>query len=312
MAKENVIEVRNLTKDYKKGRGIFGFEFNVKKGEIFGLVGTNGSGKTTTIRHMMGFVHGNNGSVSVNGFDAWKDAAKIKQFVGYVPGQIDFPDVGTGTSFLKIQADLMGLRDTSYMNELIDRFKIDITAPLKRMSKGMKQKMALVAAFMAQPDIYLLDEPSTGLDPLMRDTLIELILEQKALGKTIFMSSHVFKELEDTCDTVMFIRNGHVVNTVQREQYSDDPREAYTFVLSDENEYLKCRELVNKFMTTHKDRNIACRRRHSHHWITLNIPVVLLNEMFALMSQFKVAALNNEAYSLEKYYINVIENMEVQ
>lgn len=312
MANENSIEVRKLTKDYKKGRGIFDFTFSVKKGEIFGLVGTNGSGKTTTMRHMMGFIHGNTGTVTINGLDAWKDAAKIKQSVGYVPGQIDFPDVGNGTSFLKIQAELMGLHDLSYMNELIDRFKIDISAPLKRMSKGMKQKMALVAAFMGQPDIYLLDEPSTGLDPLMRDTLIEIILEQKAQGKTVFMSSHVFKELEDTCDTVMFIRNGHIVQTVRRSQYTANPRETYTFELANEAEYLRCRECVQAFLSAHSAQQITCQRRHSHHWITLDIPVELLNEMFALMAQFQVKAMQNEAYSLEKYYINVIENMEVQ
>lgn len=124
---ENIIEVKNLTKDYGHGRGIFDFSFGVKQGSVFGLVGTNGSGKTTTIRHMMGFIKSDKGSVAIHGLDAWKDAAKIKKMVGYIPGQIDFPDVGTGTAFLKIQADMLGMKDFSYMNDLIDRFKIDIT-----------------------------------------------------------------------------------------------------------------------------------------------------------------------------------------
>lgn len=211
-----IIRTTGLTKDYKKGKGIFDFQFSVQQGEVFGLVGTNGSGKTTTIRHMMGFIKGDSGNVKIKGMDSWKNSAKLKKIIGYVPGQIDFPDVGTGTAFLKIQSNFLGMKDLTFMNELIDRFKIDITAPLKTMSKGMKQKMALVAAFMSEPDIYLLDEPSTGLDPLMRDTLIELILEQKAKGKTIFMSSRIFKELEDTCDTVLFIKNGHIINQVGR------------------------------------------------------------------------------------------------
>ncbi len=307
---ENVIEVNRLTKDYGQGKGIFDFDFSVKKGQVFGLVGTNGSGKTTTIRHMMGFIKGDSGNVKINGLDAWKDSAEIKKLVGYIPGQIDFPDVGSGTAFLKIQADMLGMKDLSYMNELIDRFKIDITAPLKRMSKGMKQKMAIVAAFMTQPQIYLLDEPSTGLDPLMRDTLIEVILEQKAQGKTIFLSSHIFKELEDTCDSVMFIRNGKMTDTVNKSQYEAEPRETYTFTLGSENEYLACREYVSEFIGLHPKDGVQCWRRHHHHMITLNLPVRLLNEMFAVFADFNISALNSEPFTLEKYYTTIIENME--
>ena len=100
---KEIIQVKNLTKDYKSGKGIFDFDFSVQEGEVFGLVGTNGSGKTTTIRHMMGFIKGDTGSVKINGMDCWKDSAKIKKMIGYVPGQIDFPDVGNGSAFLKIQ-----------------------------------------------------------------------------------------------------------------------------------------------------------------------------------------------------------------
>ena len=307
---ENIIEVKNLTKDYGHGRGIFDFSFGVKQGSVFGLVGTNGSGKTTTIRHMMGFIKSDKGSVAIHGLDAWKDAAKIKKMVGYIPGLIDFPDVGTGTAFLKIQADMLGMKDFSYMNDLIDRFKIDITAPLKRMSKGMKQKMGIVAAFMAQPDIYLLDEPSTGLDPLMRDTLIELILEQKAQGKTIFLSSHIFKELEDTCDSVLFIHDGRMVDITDRSLYEADPRETYTFTLADEEEYILCRDKVQEFIDGHPDAGIQCWRRHRHHSFTLNLPVALLNELFSLFARYTVTALGSEPFTLEKYYTTIIENVE--
>ena len=259
---------------------------------------------------MMGFIKSDKGSVAIHGLDAWKDAAKIKKMVGYIPGQIDFPDVGTGTAFLKIQADMLGMKDFSYMNDLIDRFKIDITAPLKRMSKGMKQKMGIVAAFMAQPDIYLLDEPSTGLDPLMRDTLIELILEQKAQGKTIFLSSHIFKELEDTCDSVLFIHDGRMVDITDRSLYEAAPRETYTFTLADEEEYILCRDKVQEFIDGHPEAGIQCWRRHRHHSFTLNLPVALLNELFSLFARYTVTALGSEPFTLEKYYTTIIENVE--
>ncbi|MCI1269032.1 MAG: ATP-binding cassette domain-containing protein [Ruminococcus sp.] len=182
------IKINSLTKDYGNGKGIFGFDYSIKEGETFGLVGTNGSGKTTTMRHLMGFLKADNGNCEINGKDCWKKSRDIMKHIGYVPGEIDFPDVGTGESFLKLQAQFLGLKDMSYTNELIDRFKLAADAPLRRMSKGMKQKTALVAAFMSKPDILLLDEPSTGLDPLMRDTLIKLILEQRQRGATVFMS----------------------------------------------------------------------------------------------------------------------------
>lgn len=312
MKKENIIEVRNITKDYGKGRGIFDFSFNVKKGEVFGLVGTNGSGKTTTMRHLMGFIKGNSGTVDIDGMDAWKDAADVKRKVGYIPGQIDFPDVGSGTAFLKIQTELMGLKDLSYMNSLIDRFKIDITAPLRRMSKGMKQKMAIVACFMTQPDIYLLDEPSTGLDPLMRDTLIEVILEQKKKGKTIFMSSHIFKELEDTCDSIMFIKNGHIINTVRRSQFDADPHESYTIVFHSKKDYERYLQ-YDHHMTDGKSLGDALiLQEDDRQRVTVNIPVVRLNDFFKDLSEYSISSLSNEAYTLEKYYVNIIENQEVR
>ena len=170
--------------------------------------------------------------------------------------------------------------------------------------------MGIVAAFMAQPDIYLLDEPSTGLDPLMRDTLIELILEQKAQGKTIFLSSHIFKELEDTCDSVLFIHDGRMVDITDRSLYEADPRETYTFTLADEEEYILCRDKVQEFIDGHPDAGIQCWRRHRHHSFTLNLPVALLNELFSLFARYTVTALGSEPFTLEKYYTTIIENVE--
>lgn len=301
--KEICIKVQNLTKDYKKGKGIFDFSFEVKKGEIFGLVGTNGSGKTTTMRHLMGFIKGDSGKCYINGYDCWKNADKVKKIVGYVPGQIDFPDVGTGTDFLKSQAQLLKLKDLSYMNYLIDKFKIDITAPLKRMSKGMKQKMGLVAAFMTDADVYLLDEPSTGLDPLMRDTLIEIILEQKQKGRTIFMSSHIFKELEDTCDTVLFIENGKIVNLVRRSQFEEAPKEQFTIGFKTEKD-------MKDFININKNRkNLSILNTFElKNEVIVNLVMYKVNEFLEELANYDLSYLNNDPYTLEDYYINIIKN----
>ncbi|MBU3099412.1 MULTISPECIES: ABC transporter ATP-binding protein [Clostridium] len=299
---EKIINISNLTKDYGHGRGIFDFSFDIKRGEVFGLVGTNGSGKTTTIRNMMGFIKPQNGKITINGNDSWKDAYEIKKSVGYIPGQIDFPDVGTGTDFLKIQADFLGIKDLSYMNKLIDMFKLDSDASLKRMSKGMKQKTAIVAAFMSQPDILIMDEPSTGLDPMMRDKLIELILEQKKKGKTIFLSSHIFKELEDTCDRVAFIHNGKMINIVDRAQYEENMDKQYKIGFAVPKEYQQFLKCNYEILTQNENYN----------HLVIKINDTQMNRLFKSLQPYNIRYINYQPYTLEWYYTNIIEKQEVQ
>lgn len=211
---DTIIRTDHLTRDYGHGHGIFDISLAVKPGEVFGFIGTNGSGKTTTIRHLMGFLHPDRGSASVMGMDAWKRSIDVKPFVSYVPGEIAFPRLKSGTEFLKLQAEYLGVKDFAYMNRLIRMFQLDPTANLKRMSKGMKQKTALVAALMGDRDVLILDEPTTGLDPLMREVFLDLIREEKAKGKTIFMSSHIFEEIEDVCDRAAIINGGKIVDEI--------------------------------------------------------------------------------------------------
>ena len=146
-------EIKNLTKDYGEGRGIFGIHLSIAEGEMVGFAGTNGSGKTTTIRHIMGFLQPTDGAVYVNGLEAWKHSSEYIRSIGYVPGEIAFPDLKTGTAFLRSQADFLGVSDMSYANRLIEKLQLDPSASLKRMSKGMKQNTAIVAALMADPAI---------------------------------------------------------------------------------------------------------------------------------------------------------------
>lgn len=219
---ESIINVFGVTKDYGNGRGVFDLEFGVEQGECFGYVGTNGSGKTTTIRSMMGFIKPNKGSVYVKGMSAWEKAVDIKKHVSYVPGEIAFPPLKTGMDFLKTQARYLGIKDLSYMNKLIEMFRLDPTANLARMSKGMKQKTALIAALMGDREILILDEPTTGLDPLMREVFVDLINNEKKRGKTIFISDHIFEEVEELCDRTAFIKDGHIINIVDMDELRDN------------------------------------------------------------------------------------------
>lgn len=236
---DTVLQAINLTKDYGSGRGVFDINLSVKKGEVFGYIGTNGSGKTTTIRQFMGFLKPDAGSASVMGLDSWKNAADIMRYVSYIPGEIAFPSLKTGVQFLKLQADYLGVRDFTYMNKLIGILQLDPTANLKRMSKGMKQKTAIVAALMGQKDILIMDEPTTGLDPLMRDSFTELIREEKKNGRTIFMSSHIFEEIEEVCDKVAMIKDGRLLDVADLYKLRHCKNKDYTVEFKSRQELLR-------------------------------------------------------------------------
>ncbi|MCD7762148.1 MAG: ATP-binding cassette domain-containing protein [Lachnospiraceae bacterium] len=238
-----LISVRNLTKDYGDNRGVFDISLDIQEGEVFGYLGTNGSGKTTTIRHMMGFLKPDSGEVLVNGLNPWRQAPEVMKDVSYIPGEIAFPDLPTGTDFFKVQAQFLGVKDFTYMNHLIDLLGLDPSANLKRMSKGMKQKTAIVAALMGDKKILIMDEPTTGLDPLMRETFLELVREEKKKGRTIFMSSHIFEEIEDVCDRVAIIGNGEIKDVLSLYKLRHDTPRMFRITFANE---AAAQEYVNR------------------------------------------------------------------
>ena len=203
----SVIEIAELTRDYGGGRGVFGLSFSVGQGEAFGFLGPNGAGKTTTIRHLMGFLKPQAGCCTISGLDCWKDNDDIQKKLGYIPGEINFFSDMTGSEYLKFTAKYRK-NEADRKSELLERFDFDPKGKIKKMSKGMKQKLGIVAAFMHDPDILILDEPTSGLDPLMQNRFIELVTAEKQRGKTILMSSHMFEEVERTCHRVGIIRDG--------------------------------------------------------------------------------------------------------
>jgi ABC-2 type transport system ATP-binding protein len=206
-----MIKIENLTKSYGKDKGVFDLTFQVNQGEAFGYLGPNGAGKTTTIRHLLGFLNPDAGACTINGLDCRKQAAEIQEFTGYLPGEIAFIDEMSGFEFLKLLADMRSMKSTAKRDHLIQVLELDCRDRIRKMSKGMKQKLGIVAAFMHDPEILLLDEPSSGLDPLMQNRFVSLIQEEKAAGKTILMSSHSFEEIERTCDQTGIIRLGRLV-----------------------------------------------------------------------------------------------------
>ena len=297
MSEEIIISVKNLTKDYGQGRGIFDVSFDIPKGATFGYCGTNGSGKTTTIRHIMGFLKPDKGEVKVKGLDAYKNAEDIMPYIGYVPGEIAFPDVETGTEFLNIQASMFGITDMSKAEEVINALQLDPTANLRRMSKGMKQKTALVAAFMRQPEILLLDEPTTGLDPLMRKAFIDLIKEEKAKGTTIFMSNHMFDELEETCDYVAFIKDGHIIDIVDMKEIHSRPFREYEVIFGDDESYKEAD--TSQVEVLERDE----RKRR----IVVKVDLYKTDGMIRELRKRNIKSIIERQYTLEKYFLEHVK-----
>lgn len=292
----SVIEIENLTKDYGRGRGIFGVNLTINQGEMVGFVGTNGSGKTTTIRNILGYVKPTSGSVKVNGLSSWENSSEIAKWVGYVPGEIAFPDLPTGIDFLKCQAEFYGLKDMGYANELIQRLQLDPRANLKRMSKGMKQKTALVAALMNDAPIIILDEPTTGLDPLMRVTFLDIIKREHEKGKTIFMSSHLFEELETTCDRVALIDSGKIVDVADMNEIRNRPVKDFKIEFTNSADYEKFKK---------KGYEIT-RLQPEYNQVTIKINVEQTGELLGALKGYNVKFISELPYTLEKHFKNIL------
>lgn len=294
MSQSDLIKIENVTKDYGVNRGNFGINLTVKEGETLGIVGENGAGKTTLMRQLMGFIKSDEGNITIDGFDAYEDAMDTKKLIGYIPGEINFPDVKTGTLFLHNYGDSLQAKssDYEYANELIKRMQLDIRAYPKRMSKGMKQKTSIVAAFMRKPKILFLDEPSIGLDPLMREELLKIILEQKALGATIIMSSNSIEELERVSDKVALLNKGKIVDVADMNDIKNRPFRDYKIDFIKEEDFLKFKELGFNII----------RIQEQYNQVTCRVYLNDLNNFLKEVSKYKVKFISEINYNLSTYF----------
>ena len=287
----NVIEIRQLTKDYGNNRGIFDVSLSVKKGEVFGFLGPNGAGKSTTIRHLMGFIQADQGSCQINGLDCLRDHARIQQTLGYLPGEIAFMDDMTGLEFIKFMAKMKGMTDLTKAYELMERFELNPQGKIKKMSKGMKQKIGIICAFMHDPELLILDEPSSGLDPLMQNRFIELVLEEKQRGKTIFMSSHIFEEIERTCDRTAMIKDGRLISIEELQTLKASKHKTYQITFATQ-------ELVEQFM----DEGFECKQVESN--VIKVVPRNNLNYLLATLSRYDIIDLDITKPTLEELFLH--------
>lgn len=204
------IDVEGFAKSYGAVQAVKGISFSVAQGEIFGFLGPNGAGKSTTIRAMLDFIRPSAGTIRLLGLDAQRDTLSIHRRAGYVPGDVRLPRGITGRQLLDRYSRMQGLQPV-LLDELIERFKVEVERPLQGYSKGMRQKIALVQAFMCDPELVILDEPTSGLDPISQRAFNNFLLDEARSGRTVFMSSHIMADVEKTCGRVGVIRSGELV-----------------------------------------------------------------------------------------------------
>jgi ABC-2 type transport system ATP-binding protein len=213
---DNVIHTENLTKVYSgTARALDSLSLDVQRGEIFGYLGPNGAGKTTTIRLLLDFIRPTAGHASVLGMDARSDSVAIKQRVGYLPGELNLWDKQTAQQIIHFVGQARGGYDVRYVHALAERLQFDLSKKVRSYSTGNKRKLGLILALMNKPDLLILDEPSSGLDPLMQQTFYQLMQEARDEGRTVFLSSHILSEVQTICDRVGILRNGKL-EAVQR------------------------------------------------------------------------------------------------
>ena len=210
MAKK-ALEIINLTKNYGDFCAVRNLTLDVEEGEIFGLLGPNGAGKSTTIRTCLGLLSKTKGEIKILGMDSHKDAIEIRRRTGYLPGDFGLIDGISVYSFLRYLLSLSNVKSDKKLKDVAKRFDLDLKRKTNELSKGNRQKVGVVQSLMADQDLIILDEPTGGLDPLMQQIFYEIIREEQAAGRTIFMSSHILAEVEAVCDRVAIIKEAELI-----------------------------------------------------------------------------------------------------
>ncbi len=227
------IETSGLTKFYGDSPGIIDLDLDVRVGEVFGFLGPNGAGKSTTIRCLMNFLFPTSGSAKVLGLDVVKDTIEIRRRTGYLPGELAMYEPMTAREFLLYFANLRGVAASKKMEELADRFDLDLDRKIKDYSTGNRQKVGLVNAFMHEPELLILDEPTGGLDPLMQQEFQELIAEVRAEGRTVFLSSHILPEVDRVADRVGIVRDQRLIEVDTLESFKAKAHRSITIQFAD-------------------------------------------------------------------------------
>lgn len=290
------IEVDHFTKDYGSGRGVFDISFQVNEGEVYGFLGPNGAGKSTTIRHLMGFSKPDRGSVKILGMESFRNYDKFMGKVGYLPGEIALPDGLNGFEFLEMMERLKRVQDDAWVKRLCELFELDPSGDTKRMSLGVKRKLAVVTAFMNDPDVLILDEPTSGLDLKMQQRFITFVKEEKKRGKTVLLSSHIFGEVDATCDRIAIIKDGKIVSEFVADDLKHNKNKNYAVEfdsVADAETFLKDQKENGKFRV----------ERGENATLVVNVDDQNINYLVRALAKSNVKGFTHLVETLEDYFM---------
>jgi len=288
-----LIETTKLTKVYPGTTvaAVDALSLSVQGGEVYGFLGANGAGKSTTIRMLLNFIQPTSGSAAIMGMDSVKDSVAVKRHIGYLAGELSLYGTMTGRQFLEYMAQLQPVTDKAFRNTLAKRFEVPMDRPLRTLSKGNRQKIGLMQAFQHKPTVLMLDEPTSGLDPLMQEEFYRLIRESKDRGVAVFVSSHNFAEVERMCDRVGFIREGKLVAERTLSDLAQQAGHSFTLTFGDTTPVGELRKLPRATLTNHDE-----------HHATISMEGEL-TPLFALLAKHRVTRLVQHEVSLEDEFL---------
>ena len=229
----NAIEIKNLTKVYGKNRGLQDINLSVKVGEIYGFIGPNGAGKSTTIKTLLNFIYSTSGEALIFGMDSVKESEKIKEYVGYVPSEVRYYDDVKVKDIIKYAQSFYPKSNKEYVDRICNELELDMNKKMGELSLGNKKKVAIAQSLINNPKLLILDELTNGLDPLMQKKLLNILIEEKEKGNTVFLSSHNLVEVQNLCDRVCVIKEGKIVDIIEIEKSKTELKLKVTLSSSD-------------------------------------------------------------------------------
>ena len=289
-----VIEINNLTKNYKSNRGIENINLSVNEGEIYGFIGPNGAGKSTTIKTLLNFIYPTSGEASILEMDIVEYSHKIKEYIGYVPSEVKYYDDVKVADLIKYARSFYPNTSKEEVDKLCTELELDMNKKVGELSLGNKKKVAIDQAMISKPKVLILDEPTNGLDPLMQKKLFNLLIEEKKKGNTVFLSSHNLVEVQNLCDRVCVIKEGKIVDIIEIDKAITKLGLKVTLTSSD----------ISEELITNIGDKILSKNDNTYTFVYSKDINFLIKEL----SNYKVEELLIEKENLEDAFLNYYEN----
>lgn len=292
----NVIEIKNLTKNYGKNRGIEDISISVKEGEIYGFIGPNGAGKSTTIKTLLNFIYPTKGSAKILGMDIVKESNQIKEFIGYVPSEVKFYDEIKVKDIIKYSQSFYNNISEQEVNNICKELELDMDKKMGELSLGNKKKVAIAQALIQRPKLLILDEPTNGLDPLMQKKLFNILMKEKKKGNTVFLSSHNLVEVQSLCDRVCVIKEGKIIDIIEIEKI--ETKLGLKVTLNSEE--------INEDVILNLGEKILNKKENTYTFVYSKD----INFLIEQLSKYNIKELLIEKESLEDAFLNYYKNKE--